>query len=634
MVAKNYFIPLFIGSVLELTQGFYIPGVAPKEYMNGEAVDVKAVKMSSTTQFLPFEYYSLPFCRPKNLRYRGENIGEILRGDRITNTPYILRMNENVTCRLLCPDSSTEAEASEYSKDEVHKFVEKIKHQYRAHWIVDNLPSATRLVVDERTQYLHGFPIGYVDSSDRVGLFNHVTIIIKIHQAMPDSHRIVGFEIKAGSFDHQSYKIDENGRSCTVATNGETLPPPVFLNPDSLQDGKKQKVIWSYGVRFEPSEIAWASRWDTYLKMADVKVHWIAIINSFVCVIALTVIFGFIFGRTLSRDIARYNEEDDDEVESTGWKLVHGDVFRPPQGKELLATLVGTGVQLLGVFSVTLFFALLGMLSPASRGALMTVAIVVWLFMGLSAGYYSSRFYKTLGGDQWKRNAMLTACLFPSLVFGIGFVLNLFIWSEKSSGAVPFTTMLFLLFMWFGGSVPLVLAGAFFGFRKGAYKFPISVNQIPRQIPEQPTMLHPIISVLFAGILPFGAVFIELFFIMTAIWENQFYYMFGFLFLVFVVLIIVCAEITIVMVYIQLCAEDYRWWWRSVFVSGGCAIYVWLYSVFYFFRNLEVHETVPAMVYFGYSTVMAIGFFILTGTIGFVATFMFTRKIYAAVKID
>ena len=56
--------------------------------------------------------------------------------------------------------------------------------------------------------------------------------------------------------------------------------------------------------------------------------------------------------------------------------------------------------------------------------------------------------------------------------------------TQHSSGAVPFTTMIALLLMWFGGSVPLVLAGGYFGFRKEKYKFPVGVNTIARQIPE------------------------------------------------------------------------------------------------------------------------------------------------------
>lgn len=38
-------------------------------------------------------------------------------------------------------------------------------------------------------------------------------------------------------------------------------------------------------------------------------------------------------------------------------------------------------------------------------------------------------------------------------------------------------------------------------------------------------------------------------------WQHQFYYLFGFLGLVFLILLITCAEITIVLCYFQLCSE-------------------------------------------------------------------------------
>lgn len=76
---------LVVISLLIETNGFYVPGVAPVEFKKGQKIDVKAVKMTSIHTQLPYEYYSLPFCRPKKgsaIIYKSENLGEILRGDR------------------------------------------------------------------------------------------------------------------------------------------------------------------------------------------------------------------------------------------------------------------------------------------------------------------------------------------------------------------------------------------------------------------------------------------------------------------------------------------------------------------------------------------------------------------------
>ena len=59
------------------------------------------------------------------------------------------------------------------------------------------------------------------------------------------------------------------------------------------------------------------------------------------------------------------------------------------------------------LFSLFLVFAMLGMLSPASRGALMTAAIFLYVFMGLIAGYHSGRLYKSMKGKEWKKAAFL-----------------------------------------------------------------------------------------------------------------------------------------------------------------------------------------------------------------------------------
>lgn len=60
--------------------------------------------------------------------------------------------------------------------------------------------------------------------------------------------------------------------------------------------------------------------------------------------------------RTLRRDIAKYNADEnfDETIEETGWKLVHGDVFRPPRNSILFAALIGSGIQIFLMALITL----------------------------------------------------------------------------------------------------------------------------------------------------------------------------------------------------------------------------------------------------------------------------------------
>lgn len=81
---------------------------------------------------LPYPYYFLPFCRPAELKHVRENLGEVLRGDRITNTPYLLSMNQNVSCRLLC--RGKDKIARPYTKKHIVKFEKFIKSEYRVQW--------------------------------------------------------------------------------------------------------------------------------------------------------------------------------------------------------------------------------------------------------------------------------------------------------------------------------------------------------------------------------------------------------------------------------------------------------------------------------------------------------------------
>lgn len=57
-------------------------------FKQGEAMYVKVNKLSSTKTQLPYDYYYLKYCKPPYILNSAENLGEVLRGDRIENSVY------------------------------------------------------------------------------------------------------------------------------------------------------------------------------------------------------------------------------------------------------------------------------------------------------------------------------------------------------------------------------------------------------------------------------------------------------------------------------------------------------------------------------------------------------------------
>merc|ERR1711871_972593 len=103
--------------------------------------------------------------------------------------------------------------------------------------------------------------------------------------------------------------------------------------------------------------------------------------------------------------------------EESGWKLVHGDVLRPPPWPLLLSCSVGVGMQFLGMSIISILCAMAGFLSPANRGGLLTATVLLFMLMGVPAGYYSSLTYKHTKGAQWKTLTLATATFYPGVPF-------------------------------------------------------------------------------------------------------------------------------------------------------------------------------------------------------------------------
>lgn len=67
-------------------------------FLQGQPISgLKVNKLSSSKTQLPYEYYSLPYCTPDRIISSAENLGEVLRGDRIVNSKYEVR-RPNILC--------------------------------------------------------------------------------------------------------------------------------------------------------------------------------------------------------------------------------------------------------------------------------------------------------------------------------------------------------------------------------------------------------------------------------------------------------------------------------------------------------------------------------------------------------
>ncbi|KAI3691000.1 hypothetical protein L2E82_49213 [Cichorium intybus] len=642
--------------ILEMVDGYYLPGSFPNRYYVGDHLSVKVNSLTSIDTEIPYGYYTLPFCKPpEGIKDSAENLGELLMGDRIENSPYRFNMYKNESEIFLC-------ETNPLSSNEFKMLKKRIDEIYQVNLNLDNLPAIRYMEKDGFFLRWTGFPVG-IKAKDSYYVFNHLKFTVLVHRyehnnvagvigtadgaelitptnetTTGEGYVVVGFEVVPCSVNHV-----ENEKTLNNVKPYGKYPSQIKCDPVSVgmrvKEGKS--VIYTYEVSFVMSDIKWVSRWDTYLKMEGAKVHWFSILNSLMVITFLAGIVLVIFLRTIRRDLAHYEELDKEaqaqmNEELSGWKLVVSDVFRSPNNPELLCIMVADGCRILAMAIALIFFAALGFMSPASRGTLITGMLVFYVLLGVLAGYIAVWLWRALSlGERrgWFSVSWRVACYFPGLSFLILSLINSLLWGSESTGAIPFTTFLILILLWFGISVPLTLTGGFLATKAPYLEYPVRTNQIPREIPAQ--RFPSWILVLGAGTLPFGTLFIELFFIMSSIWLGRVYYVFGFLFVVLILLVTVCAEVSLVVTYMHLCVEDWRWWWKSFFASGSVAFYIFLYSINYLVFDLKsLSGPVSAMLYLGYSLFMVIAVMLATGAVGFLTSFFFVHRLFSSVKID
>lgn len=604
---------------------WYLPGIAPAEYQQGDEVPLLVNRLTSQgssdeSSLLGFDYYHphFKFCEPEEgKRPQGGSLGAILFGDRIYNSPFKLNMLEDVQCRHVCQQT--------YTPQDSEFVARRVLLGYNQHWLLDALPVSGIMPSSDEIYPTPGFPLGEVadrrEDYDVVELYNHYDFIVEYHHPASGGYRVVGASVIPGSRNN-------------LLPGQCDSEDDIKLKSDSVTD---VTVPFTYSVTWKQSDIPWATRWDRYLRSSDSKINWVALANTTLVVFLLVAIAWLTLTRLLRRDIAHYNELDlgsEDIPDDNGWKMVSGDVFRAPRHVQTYAIAVGSGVQMLMTTIVTLTLAMLGFLSPANRGAFPTMFLLLNTVLGALGGYASAKTYKTWGGDQWKLNLLLTPTVLPALVFTLFVCLNMLLVLANASGAVPLGNMVALVAIWGLISVPMSFAAGFMALRKAPEQPPIRVNQIPRQVPPEKWYVTTPGAMLVGGIIPFLAVALQLQSIFSTIWFGRIYYMFGFLFASILAMVCLSAACSALSLYLTLSGENHRWHWRSFCVAGSPACFIFLYSLWYLVRYVKLHFVTGRLLYVVYSLVGSFLVFLALGSVGAITCNILVRKIYASIKVD
>ncbi len=377
------------------------------------------------------------------------------------------------------------------------------------------------------------------------------------------------------------------------------------------------------------------------------------------------------------------------DIDTSKLKIIHADIFLPPTKPLMFCVIIGSGSQLTLTSFLTIAFGAIGYINPFQRGSFMNVFLISFVVCGIAAGYVSSRYYKAFHGKREHLCTSCTAILFPGLCFATFSLLNWMASTRAGAVSVPISDIINLAVMWCFISIPAVFIGAHVGQKMEPIEFPststdivgtitrpnhspcakysiiaicimgiagpigvlivvicaiiISLRkQIPRLEHDSTSwankfsfLKYPKLSVVLAGIFPFGVIFLELFFIMSNVWMAQHHCAFGFILLAFLMLLITCAEETTLLVYYSLFKEGdnneiKRWWWFALLSSGSVGGYIFLYS-FSWFQSLAADQNdefwFVAILYFGYMSLVSIAAFLVTGYVGSIACLYFLRKI-------
>ncbi|GAY68272.1 hypothetical protein CUMW_262840 [Citrus unshiu] len=483
-----------------------------------------------------YQYYDLPFCRSEPIKWKKETLGEVLNGDRLASALYELKFLEAKTGVTLC--------SKKLKVDEVAKFRKAVADDFYFQMYYDDLP-------------IWGY----------IGKIEDGSLVL--------------------SEKGNKYYLFTNVQFDALYNGDQVVEIRAFSDPTSavdITDDIEINVKFTYSIVWSKTSAQFETRMDKYSRASSLptlhKIHWFSFINSIVFILLLMGLLILLILRRLKNDLRKCSSGDEEEDKEVGWKYIHGDVFRYPQNISLFSAVMGVGNQLLTIVCILFVLAFLGILYPYNRGLLSTSLVLLYSLTSVVAGYITSSFHNQFSDAGWERSVFLAGILYFGPLTVTVLILNTVAVSYGATAALPFGTIMVIVFIYMLFAVPLLALGGRIG-----------------------------------------------------LWGYKIFTPPGILFVMFIILLVLTAILSIGLTYIQLSVEDHEWWWRSVFRGGSTAIFMFAYSIYFYFRS-NMSGFLQLSFFLGYNAAMCYAFFLILGSISFRASMIFVRRIYRVVKSE
>lgn len=148
------------------------------------------------------------------------------------------------------------------------------------------------------------------------------------------------------------------------------------------------------------------------------------------------------------------------------------------------------------------------------------------------------------------------------LTFGFN---NTYAVFNGSTDALPLSSIITLSLVWIFLAFPLLLLGGVFGKNVPSdFQAPCRTTKCPRDVPRLPWYKNIFPQMILAGFLPFSVINIQLYDNLSAVWGYGIYTFYNSMSIMFLLLLIITALISVAMTYFQLAVENHEWWWRCI----------------------------------------------------------------------